>query len=303
MSTTTEGQFELQGGVKAYTKTWTPSGPIRAHLVFVHGFSEHINRYNEFFATVAEQGIQVLAWDQRGWGRTSPSKADWGNSGPTTQVIADVAAFVKGSLAAREGKAPLFVMGHSMGGGEVCTLMGDPQYAELVGQVRGWLLECPFIGFVPSQEPSFLKVFFGRLAGRVFPHQKLKFSPPPEYLSRVPEVVESIRADPMCHDTGTLEALAGILDRTAVLASGTVPVRKEVRSLWLAHGTEDKVCSYDSAKKWFEAQKGLEDKTFVKYEGGYHQLHADLCKEQYGKDMIAWILEKSEEGKPVEAKL
>lgn len=25
MSTTTEGQFELQGGVKAYTKTWTVS--------------------------------------------------------------------------------------------------------------------------------------------------------------------------------------------------------------------------------------------------------------------------------------
>ncbi|EQL01004.1 Alpha/beta hydrolase [Ophiocordyceps sinensis CO18] len=75
MESITEGTFK-RADAGLYSKTWTPQGPIKAKLVFVHGFSEHINRYNDFFPALAAQGIQVFAWDQRGWGRsvTKPFK-------------------------------------------------------------------------------------------------------------------------------------------------------------------------------------------------------------------------------------
>lgn len=273
-----------------------PEGPIKAKLIFVHGFSEHINRYNDFFPKLAEKGIQVFSWDQRGWGRSVSKPAQKGLTGPTTLVISDAAAFVKDKLPAKGdvSAVPTFVMGHSMGGGEILTLAGDSQYTELVGQVRGWILECPLVGFPAGEEPSSIKVFAGRLAGRLLPKQQLKHVVPPEYLSRDEAVVQAVRDDPLCHNTGTLEGLASLLDRTALLSSGRFQLGKHVKSVLLTHGTEDRACSHDAAVKFLNQQQNVGDKTTKSYNGAYHQLHADHCKDEFTNDVVNWILERSD---------
>jgi len=44
MATTTEGEFATKDGTKLYTKTWKPeNGAMQAVLIFLHGFSDHIN--------------------------------------------------------------------------------------------------------------------------------------------------------------------------------------------------------------------------------------------------------------------
>ncbi|KAG6037301.1 hypothetical protein E4U41_005225 [Claviceps citrina] len=291
-----EGQF-LHEDVSLYSKTWTPDGPVIAKLIFVHGFSEHINRYNDFFPQLAQRGIQVFGWDQRGWGRSAIRPAQKGLTGPTSQVVADVAAFISDKLPpqADSSAVPIFVMGHSMGGGEILTLAAKSQYSELVSQVRGWILECPFVGFPAGEEPSSLKVLAGRLIGRLLPRQQLHHVVPPEHLSRDEAVVQSVRDDPLCHNTGTLEGLASLLDRTAMLASGKVILGKQVKSILLTHGTEDKTCSYDAAATFLQNQHNVPDKTTKLYDGAYHQLHADHCKEAFTNDVINWILERSGE--------
>lgn len=268
-----------------------PAGPVKAKLVFVHGFSEHINRYNDFFPKLNEHGIEVYSWDQRGWGRSVKKNSQRGLTGPTSTVIADVAAFVEDKL---PSDVPVFVMGHSMGGGEVLTLAGDASYDKVVSQVRGWILECPFIGFSPEEEPSSAKIFMGRLVGKLLPKQQLKHVVPPEHLSRDQAVVESVRNDPLCHNTGTLEGLASLLDRTAALSSGTIKLGKNVQSVLLAHGKSDMTCSFDAAMKFVENQSEVQDKESKAYDGAYHQLHADHCKDEFAKDVVDWILARSE---------
>ncbi|KAL6790370.1 Alpha/Beta hydrolase protein [Trichoderma sp. SZMC 28013] len=288
--TTTEGTFKA-GDASLYTKTWTPTtGPVVAKLIFVHGFSEHINRYNDFFPKLAEQGIQVFAWDQRGWGRSVNRPAEKGLTGPTALVVADIVAFIQEKL---PSDVPVFVMGHSMGGGEVLTLAGDAKHRQLVAQIRGWILEAPFIGFSKGEEPSVVKVVLGRLVGRLLPRHQLKHVVPPEHLSRDPAVVESIKNDELCHNTGTLEGLASLLDRTALLSSGGVKLGGDVKSILLTHGTNDMTCSYDAAVKFVNEQAAVEDKETKSYEGAYHQLHADHCKDEYTRDVIDWILKRS----------
>ena len=38
-----------------------PDGPLKAKVVFVHGFSDHVGRYYDFFPTLARAGIAALA--------------------------------------------------------------------------------------------------------------------------------------------------------------------------------------------------------------------------------------------------
>ncbi|TDZ28341.1 putative monoglyceride lipase [Colletotrichum spinosum] len=299
MGTPMEAQFEVDGH-KLYTQTWTPAGPVRAKLVFVHGFSDHIGRYDELFPNLAGRGIQVYSWDQRGWGRSVTKPAERGLTGPTSRVLSDVAAFIRDKLPSPQ--APVFVMGHSMGGGQVLALASDPQYDELVRQVRGWLLESPFIAFTPGEEPSFLKVFFGKLASRLLPSKQLVNEIPAENLTRDTAAQQSIKDDKLMHMTGTLEGLAGMLERTDALAKGKLSLSSHVQSLWLGHGTEDKTTCFNASKKWLGAQS-IQDSTHKPYEGAYHQLHADLCKDEFFKDVGDWILERSSEPAKPESKL
>ncbi|EAQ86510.1 hypothetical protein CHGG_07763 [Chaetomium globosum CBS 148.51] len=87
-----EGTLEVKGD-SLYTKSWVPEGPIKAKLIFIHGFSDHLGRYGAFFSALAARGIAVHGLDQRGWGRSVKKPADMGLTGPTTQVLADMAAF------------------------------------------------------------------------------------------------------------------------------------------------------------------------------------------------------------------
>lgn len=221
-------------------------------------------------------------------------------TGPTSTVLSDIAAFIQDKL---PSDVPVFVMGHSMGGGEVLTLAADPSYADLVKQVRGWLLDAPFIGFPPEEAPGSLKIFMGRLVGRLLPRQQLKHEIPAEYLSRDSAVVEDFRNDPLCHNTGTLEGLASLLDRTGALASGAVKLGDGV-SVFLAHGTADRTCSFDASMNFFDNQTS-KDKTKKTYDGAYHQIHADLCKDEFAKDVIDWISARAEhrESVPSDSKL
>ncbi|PQE32670.1 putative YJU3 Serine localizes to lipid particle protein [Rutstroemia sp. NJR-2017a WRK4] len=295
-----EGTHKI-GPQSLYTKTWKvrqpltdPDTPPKAKLIFIHGFSDHCNRYYDLFPTLASRGIEVHAFDQRGWGRSVSKPSEKGLTGPTSLVISDIVSFIKPQL---PSPVPVFVMGHSMGGGEAITLASDPNYADLMPSIRGWILESPFVGFPKGFEPSSLTVFFGRLAGKVLPHMHMVNRLPPENLTRDPAVIKSMDEDKLMHNTGTLEGLAGMLDRTAALNQGKVKLNEGVKSLWLGHGTEDKGTSFEASEKWFQEQTAsVPDKEFKRYEGWYHQLHADTPENSkiFAQDVGDWILARCE---------
>ncbi|KAJ4388781.1 hypothetical protein N0V93_006241 [Gnomoniopsis smithogilvyi] len=290
-----EGEFNV-GDSSLYQKFWLPdeSTPTIAKFVFIHGFSDHLGRYYGFFPTLAAAGIAVYGYDQRGWGKSVRKPAERGLTGPTTQVLADVAKFITDvALPAEPRTVPLFVMGHSMGGGEVLTLACTPEYEDnVVAHVRGWMLEAPLVALDDKEKPSALKVFAGRLAGRVLPHMHLANPIPPEQLSRDEAVQQSLKEDTLCHDTGTLEGLAGLLDRSGELSSGKLKLSSKVKSLWFGHGDKDVATSYPESKKFFERQTQIEDKTFKTYEGWLHQLHAEVGREEFYTDVRDWILQR-----------
>ncbi|KHJ32845.1 putative alpha beta hydrolase [Erysiphe necator] len=289
MITEVEGRQTIND-VTLFTKAWKTSSSPVAKLIFIHGFDDHVDRYYELFPTLASQGIEVCGFDQRGWGHSVQKVSDRGLTGPTETVIGDIVSFISTHL---PSPVPIFIMGHSMGGAEALVLACNPKYTDVVGQIRGWILESPLIALAKGSEPSFITKFLGRLVARILPWKQIPTGIPREDLSRDPEVVHSLKNDPFLYGVGTLEGLAGMLERADDLSNGRLKLNKEVQSIWIGHGTCDKATSLEASKKWFDEHCiDVEDKELKIYEGGYHQLHADLQKDRlsFDNDVATWIL-------------
>ena len=197
---------------------------------------------------------------------------------------------------------PMFLMGHSMGGAEALHFMMTEAprpvaYGLPMGTVRGLLLESPYIALHPDSQPNGFTVWAGRLAARIAPSRKMLQKLDSTYMSRDPQVRKDWDEDKLCHDTGTLEGLAGMLQRAAeltALGKGTAVQGLKPDPgcpVWLGHGSDDRVTSYDESKRLFEKLR-VEDKTFKTYERAYHKLHAEPegVKEQFVRDVGEWIL-------------
>ncbi|KAL8660969.1 MAG: hypothetical protein Q9202_006039 [Teloschistes flavicans] len=256
MAITEEGTHICVDGTRLYTKTWKPQSPLSAKILFIHGFSDHCDAYNDLFPTLASRGILVHAFDQRGWGRSVTKIAERGLTGPTSQVLNDMTSVLEGQLPTT---IPLFLMGHSMGGGQVLMV------------------------------------------------QRIERS----YLCRDEDMCKAYEADGLCHDTGTLEGLAGMLQRAKELDEGDVHL-DDVKCcrLWVGHGTEDRVTSFKATARFMDRLQ-IRDKTFKVYHGHYHKRESSLSiplvfdspfpvhdepgedKVKFANDVADWILARS----------
>ncbi|CEO60060.1 hypothetical protein PMG11_04703 [Penicillium brasilianum] len=296
-----EGTHTLPDGTELYTKTWKPDGLPRAVLAFVHGFSDHCNAYYELFPTLASSGIEVRAFDQRGWGRTFKHPRDRGNSGGTTLVLSDIHSFLLGLTA--HPNTPLVLMGHSMGGGEVLNyvLHPDSPYNQSPSnqrpQLAGVMAYSPLIALDPATRPMALTVILGRLVARILPRWQRHSPLDPKLVCRDETVVADYKTDELCHDIGTLEQLAGMLDRGLWLEKLEGGDLGDVKLLpvWFGHGDEDRITSWAATKKLADVLGKKGDVTFVSYEGAYHRVHMDPgeVRERFVKDVADWVLKRA----------
>ena len=102
-----------------YSHAYHPpaNSTTRAALVFIHGFSDHVERYEHFHKKWADRGFFVLAFDLRGFGRTALDKKKsrsqiYGRTSNDDQI-----KDIKWGLSfVREANpdVPVFLMGHDM---------------------------------------------------------------------------------------------------------------------------------------------------------------------------------------------
>ena len=205
---------------------------------------------------------------------------------------------------AEDATVPIFLYGHSMGGAQVLNYAATGPSA-VVSQIRGFLVESPFIALNSASRPWRMTVVMGRFAGKVLPKRQMVQKLDAKKVSRDPEVIKEFEADPLNHDTGTLEGLAGMLDRAHNLETGLVILgegRGEggLTRLWVSHGTADGICDYTACRKWFDGVR-CKDKEMRVYEGAYHVLHKEPGEEKirFAQEVSKWILDRSgENGRP-----
>jgi acylglycerol lipase len=160
-------------------------------------------------------------------------------------------------------------MGHSMGGQEVLTYITQgPEH--ITKQIRGFLAEAPHIKLYAAAEPSWVTVFAGRMASRLMPGWQYVSRLDPSYMCRDETTRSLWPADDLCHDTGTLESIVGILDRAKELQTGRPELQdRDGLSIALFHGTGDMCCECKATEEYFEKLPVKDKKLFI-YEGAYH---------------------------------
>lgn len=100
-----------------FTSTFNPPSKPTAVILFLHGFCDYFGRYSAALKLIAEKGIAVVAFDQRGWGKTVLDKENGkGKSfyGQTTTALQleDIDFMLTWTF--DKFSVPVFLMGHSM---------------------------------------------------------------------------------------------------------------------------------------------------------------------------------------------
>ncbi|MGE5595922.1 MAG: lysophospholipase [Hyphomicrobiales bacterium] len=111
------GTFTLSGGAEIFEQWWRPDGSVRAVLAICHGYAEHSGRYKHVALALNAHGYAVEALDLRGHGRSSGERVTVDNY---DEYLDDLGGFLA-RVRERNAGRPLFLLGHSMGGGIVVS--------------------------------------------------------------------------------------------------------------------------------------------------------------------------------------
>jgi alpha-beta hydrolase superfamily lysophospholipase len=269
-----EGTFKGSGGLDLYYQSWRPDGPARAVMVIVHGHGEHSGRYAHVVNHLVPQGFAIYALDHRGHGR-SPGQRGYTNS--MAEFRGDVRALVQ-LAAAAHSECPLFVFGHSLGG-----LIGLDYILHHPEGLRGAVISAPAVGQV-GVAPILLAL--SRILSRVWPTFSMSAGLDVNAISRDTQAVLAYQNDPLIHGLGTARLATEVMD-TAVWCQANAHTLQ--LPLLMIHGTADTITAPADSRRFFD-NVSSPDKTYIAYDGGYHESHNDIHHAQMLADLSAWLM-------------
>ena len=248
---------------RVQVRRWPADGAARL-VVLVHGYGEHVGRYEHVAQALAARGSAVVGPDHVGHGRTGGEPAlveDF------EQLVDDLREVVQDA----RGDLPVVMVGHSMGG-LIASRYAQRHRSDLAGLV----LSGPALGLSP--------VFEDWLAAPELPSDPIDVA----VLSRDPAVGEAYAADELVYHGGwkrpTLQAFVAA-DRA--VAEG--PGLGDLPLLYL-HGGDDQLVPVELARPVVERLAGPDSELHV-VAGARHEVFNELGKEQT-LDLVAAFAER-----------
>lgn len=268
-----EDTFVGCAGRSIYCQCWQPESAARAVLLLVHGAGEHSARYQPVAEFFTGRGIAVVGFDHNGHGRSDgiPGHVD-----SFDDYLVDLQTFHQ-RTAAQFPAAPLFLLGHSLGGLIACNYLLQQQAA-----FAGCILSGAAIK--SELEPGFLQMWLIRLLAVVAPRLgALQLDA--EGVSRDPEEVRKYVEDPLVHH-GKLSArmlrelFAGMNSIQAGASRLTLP-------MLILHGGADAMTAPEGSR-FLHQHIGSSDKALKIYPDLYHEIFNEPERAEVLGDVLAW---------------
>ncbi|HKW08580.1 MAG TPA: lysophospholipase [Candidatus Dormibacteraeota bacterium] len=183
----TRGNLTSADGTRLAYRAWPHAG---AQITFavVHGHGEHSGRYERFAKGMAGRGMATYAVDLRGHGE---SEGQRGHVDTWQQWVEDAAAFITHVETQTTGE--VVPLGHSFGG----AVMLSTARAGKLSKARRFIVSAPALRLT-KEVPGWLSNVSKALA-RVTPRLSLSNNVDAATVSRIPEVVEAYKTDPLVH--------------------------------------------------------------------------------------------------------
>ncbi len=259
-------------GLQLFAAHWPAPSP-KAVIALVHGQGEHVGRYDHMAHWYNQHGIAVLGFDQQGYGRSEGKR---GHASSLDDLLDDIGLLLE---KAREEypDLPLFLYGHSMGGGLCLNYVTrrDPDLAGLI--ITGPWIRLAF------EAPAF-KVVAGRFLKSFLPTLTLPTGLVAHFISHDEEIVKAYLHDPLVHNKLSAAAGIALLDGAKWLDNWSGSFRVPVL---LQHGGDDKITSATATKRFSERAGG--DVTFREWPELYHEIHNEKEKEQVFVYTLQWM--------------
>ena len=246
----------------------------KACVLLVHGLAEHTGRYERLAARFNARGVAVVGPDHVGHGAS-----------PGVRCYVDrFSDYLEPLQALRERiaqwypDAPVFLLGHSMGGLISAHLLLAEQAA-----YRGAMLSGPaFVAVDPAPAPV---IWLGRLLRHLMPKLGMLALNAQE-VSRDPEVVADYLADPLVYNGKITTALGvEILDAMDEALEQALSIRLPI---YIAHGGADVMAGPEGSRLFHDAL-GSEDKTLDFWPGLYHEIFHEPESEEVTARYLNWL--------------
>jgi acylglycerol lipase len=187
--TTEEGTLNLSDGTRLAYRAWPLADDSQAiTFAVVHGLGEHAGRYERFARGMARHGMATYALDLRGHGRSAGQR---GHVDSWSRWAEDAAVFV--AHVQRQARGEVVPVGHSFGG----VVMLSAVRSGILRDVRRFVLSSPALR-LKAKVPAWKTTAAG-LMSRIAPRLALDNEVDAATVSRIPEIVEAYRDDPLVH--------------------------------------------------------------------------------------------------------
>lgn len=253
-----------QGQVHA--QSWTGEYEPSHVVVLVHGYGEHIGRYDHVAAALIDNGAMVYGLDHMGHGK---SEGDRAIVSDFDEVVADLDQLVDVADNAHP-MSSLVMIGHSMGG------LIATRYAQTHGdRLDALVLSGPAIGRSDGLEAL--------LGLDEIPDVPLD----PEVLSRDDAVGADYAADPLVwHGPFQRPMLEAMLRANQqVNTEGSIG---ELPLLWV-HGADDQLVPIENSQAGFDTIKGSGLTRAIAYPGARHEIFNETNQVEVLADVTTFI--------------
>jgi len=257
---------------KLFGQIWKPNQP-KAVIVLVHGMGEHIQRFADFvIPELVANNYAVVGFDQFGHGKSEGKRGHC----PSYDVLMTMVDVVFAKAQEEFPNKPIYLYGHSMGGNLVLNYALKKE-----ANLKGVIATSPFLRL--AFEPPKWKMAIGKLLLKIAPATALPSELEVEAISRDKNEVARYKADALVHDKISPMYSFPIMEQGEWAIKNADKLK--VPTLVL-HGTGDRIIDYKASEEFCN---NSENATLKLFEDGYHELHHDLCKEEFMQTILTWL--------------
>lgn len=259
-------------GLKLHGFHWQPSGPAKSHFIIVHGLGEHSGRYDHMAQKLADAGIAVHAVDLRGHGLSEGPRGHTPGMSAYMQDIHQLISSLPAGL-------PVILYGHSLGG-----LIAISYALEYPEQLKGLIASAPAIQR-HFEVPPF-KLILGRIMSSIWPTFTQETGLDSGALTRLEEVNQAYRDDPLVHSKATARLFTTATD------GGPEALRRapEIHlPTAVIQGGHDMLVVAEASQQFFQ-RLGSEDKTWIFIPDAYHEIHNEADGDKVIQQIAGWVL-------------